>query len=140
MSNRTDLKKLEDYEIWQSATEIARQVSVIYKELPEDYRNNMKWTFYLRSYDVTNDIAQLCGSILPEDKQRNAGYARRDLFSLKNAYKYIHTDGALELEPALMVKINKLSDAIDVEIKSAWEGLDKQEEAEINKAKGGKRQ
>lgn len=124
MIKRTDLKKLSDYTIWQQAKELANEVSGIYRTLSVDEQAMMKWSFYIKSFDLTNDIASLCGSIVERDSEVSASYARRGLFVIINSYKFMDTEGIIKLDPSLMVKMMNLDKRLNVEIRQIWHSLD----------------
>lgn len=129
MMKHPKLKKLEECEIWLKADSIVKDISALYHSLPEDDRINLKFSLYLRSFDLANDVAQACGTILPKDIEQNISFARRTLFGLRSAYKHLAQEGVIELEPEFMVKLNELNQLIDDEIKRAWQELDELEEA-----------
>jgi len=124
MTYRRELNKLEDNALWRDAEKIAKAIFDTYDRLPEDEKMVVKWKLRDRAFDLTSDIAEACGTFIPKDIEYNLSQARRSVFSMKNAYRYLGRQGFLKIDPQLMVDMDKLVTDIDVQIKKSWHDID----------------
>jgi len=107
------IQKLEDNESWKLAGGIAEYVYGLLGELPEEEKWDMQSKLRQRAFSLTSNISEACGSVDPRDKNISCAQAMRDVFGLKNALIMASKTYALDLDPATMVKLNKLADIID---------------------------
>jgi hypothetical protein len=124
MTYRKDLKKLEDYELWREADSIAQRVLATFNQLAEEDRAHLKWKLRNRAFDITNDIAEACGTFLPKDVEYALSMTRRDVFSLKDAYRFAGRQHMLTIDPQVMVDIDNFVAKIDAEVKQTWKNID----------------
>ena len=124
------LQTLEKHELWRKAEALERKAAEIFDRLPEDQRSLLKWKFYSRAFELTSDIAEACGTFIPKDKEYSLSMARRDLFSVKNAYLYLVREGFIEIDPQFVVDCDKIDDEIKTAVEAAWKNIDKIEKSE----------
>ena len=120
MSNTITMHKLDSDAMWKDAQDIANSVYETFSNLEDDDKMLLRYKFYNRAFDLTHDIAESAGSILSKDNEFSLAQARRSLFGIKNAYKYIAGQSPELIEPETMLKIDKLTDMIDTKIKEVW--------------------
>lgn len=136
MTYRKPLEKLEAQPLWRKAIEIQQSVTEIFEQLSADDQMPLRWRFYGRAFDLASDIAEACGSFIPKDVEYSLSMARRDLFSIKDAYLYLGRQKIIEFDPQFVVDVDRLVTDIDNEIKTTWENIDETEKT--GKVKGGK--
>lgn len=111
------IKRIEDSELWQLVSKIARDAYNVHASLSDDH-----WTlrskFESNAFDVTNDVAEACGNLDPRDVKYSLSRARKDLFSLKNAYSLAFRIGVIEIEPEIMVSIDQAVQLLDEMVKA----------------------
>jgi hypothetical protein len=113
----TPIAKIEDSPLWRAVSKIARDSYNTYSALSDDHWN-LRSKLEANAVDVTNDVAEACGSLDPRDVKWSLGHARKDLFSLKNAYSLAFHTGVIEPQPEVMVAIDDAVKLIDKEIAS----------------------
>jgi hypothetical protein len=120
-----DSTKLEDIELYKIVVEVADYADSILVELPEEERWRLTAKLNGRSVDVTTDVAEAFGSIDPRDRKWLLGMARRDLFGLKNSLKVCDSRNYVEIDPEMMVTINKAIEETDHAISLAEKDIPK---------------
>ncbi len=107
------IKKIEDSTLWRTVSGVAQQVYGLSSDLPEAEQ----WVsskLRLRAFDVTQDVAEALGSIDPQDVRWHLGFARHDLFGIKNALSFARKMGLLDVQPELMLLVDKAVNEVDV--------------------------
>lgn len=106
--------------IWQEANEIAEFMYKRIDELPREEEWEAKRKFHMASSDLIFYIAQAVGNASPGTREYDWGTARKHLFALQTVYRFACKQGQLEMEPQMMVRIDKLIQQIDSEIEVAY--------------------
>ena len=127
MSYRRPFQKLEQHELWRQAEALEQKVSEVFSQLTEEQRTLLKWKFYARAFELTSDVAEACGTFIPKDVEYSLSMARRDLFSIKNAYLYLVREGVVEIDPHFVVACDKLDEEITAFVKTTWQNIDETE-------------
>lgn len=109
-------QKLEEYELWRLVSHIAEECYARLQDFPDD-DYAMKSKLQDRAFDVTSDVAEGFGSIDPRDASWYFGMARRSIFGIKNVLSLASKAGYIEVNPELMVEIERATTAIDAEIR-----------------------
>lgn len=109
--------KLEDDDLWRAVSKIGRHAYNTAQSVSEnDFTLRNKFEYAV--YDMTNDVAEACGSLDPRDVKWSLGRARKDLFSLKNSYSLAFHTGQIEADPDVMVDIDKAVKLLDARVDS----------------------
>lgn len=121
MSNKTSpSKKLEDNPMWKEACDLAEYVYGKLHELPEEE----KWHTTSKLRSSANELMFYCSQALsnanPAGLEYDWGNTKRSAGSLKTMYRFAGRQGFIELEPEIMVRLNKLIELIDVEIEKSY--------------------
>lgn len=124
MSAQRKLQKLEDSKLWSESQKVATYIYELVDQLPEEEKINLQYRLRARAFDVTSDIAEATGSINPKDTEYSMGLARRGVFAIKNAYKFLGTQKIIEVDPDFMLQLNNMLNEIDTHIKEAWNEID----------------
>lgn len=130
--------KLENNELWRLASEITNAAYAAIDLFPADEKYVNASRLRQHAGSLVDEVAQAVGSIDPRDIQYYLGHARRDLFGLKSVYRTSHDVGILKLEPEQMALIDELItkvgarlEAIPVEVKAYFAGLEAPEKTGI---------
>jgi four helix bundle protein len=119
---------------------IADYVEGVLPGLPEEEKWGIGSKLRNRALDLASDIAEGYGSIDPRDTKWHFGAARRDLFGLKSVLKVAHTRAYIEIDPTMMVEIDKAIDELDKEIQRTTNDIPKwYEEMQPSDKKDGKK-
>ncbi len=124
MSVHRKLQKLEDNKLWIESQKIASYIYVLVDQLPEDEKLSMQHRLYSRAFDVTSDLAEAVGAISPKDVEYSMGLARRGLFAVKNAYRFLINQKVIKADPDFMLQLNKVIDEVDTYIQESWSDID----------------
>ena len=108
--------KLEDDMLWRQASEVALWCYGQLHNFNEDEAYGMQPRLRDRSFDLTNDVAEAAGSIDPRDKAYYYGQALRDCFGIRNTLIMANKTGMLDVEPSVMVQLERLAKGLNAEI------------------------
>lgn len=111
--------KLESNKIWKDANAIAEYMYSILGDFPIDET----WVSGRKIRSASNDlifyVAQgIAYTVNPGDEYDWAN-AKKQLFSLKTIYEFSIKQGFVAQDPSIVVKIDRLFDAIDKELEKA---------------------
>lgn len=109
-------QRLEDHMLWRLASEIALYAYDQLSQFSEDEEYGMEPKLRDRSFDLTADLAEAAGSLDPRDKAYYYGLAMRDVYSIRNTLIMAGKTDVLPLEPAILVKLDRLADGISDEV------------------------
>lgn len=121
-------KELEKSEMWQMAVRVMEETHALAEELPENDEYTMEYKLRQRGFDLSDDIAEAEGSIFAKDTEYYLGLARRDLFGIRNMYHVLARLEHAEINPDVMVRMNKLLNAIDARIVLARKEISSEEQ------------
>jgi four helix bundle protein len=119
MSSKADDKKLEDHEVWRTASQLAASAYAVLDQLPEEEKWGITLKLRRDAFDMTSSLAEAFGSIDPRDQKYHFGIARRHMYSLKNTYLIAHKTDVLKLDPEAIVKLNAIIGQTNKEITDA---------------------
>lgn len=109
------LVRLEDDKLWRQASEIALYAYDQLNNFSQDEEYGMEPKLRDRSFDLTGDLAEAIGSIDPRDKAYYYSLALRDTYGIRNTLIMANRTGALNVEPSIFVKLDRLADGINAE-------------------------
>lgn len=116
--------KLTDNKMWQEANHIAEFMYAQIDDLPPYEEWESKRKFRTASSDLIFYIAQALGSNNLESREYDWNSARKYLFALQTVYRFACKQGFLELDPNMMVRMDKLIGQIDDEQKKTKKAAD----------------
>lgn len=127
-----DMKTLRDNPLWKESVGIAEKMYSLADEI-SDSNPDEKWNTERKIRNTANDMMFYISQVVAKTTIDTAEYdwnnARKSLFGLQTMYIFATKKHFLELEPELVVRIDKLIAKID-------EGIEKShEEAEQNATK-----
>lgn len=126
-------KRPEKEPLWVLANEIAEYMYAILSQLPEEERWDTTSKIRATANNLLFYIAESIGSGGPTTMEYEWGDARKYAVALKTMYRFAGRQKFVEIEPEVMVKLDKCIDMIDSELQSAYEMTEKasQDELEI---------
>jgi len=102
---------LRDNHIWKDTYEIAQYVYVKLEELADNYPDE-KWSTVIKLRSSAVDsifyVSQAVGSMESDATIYDWNNARKNLFALQTIYLFVTKQKMLDIEPDLIVKIDKL--------------------------------
>ncbi len=111
-----NLMKLEDSGIWKEACSLAEHMYGTLHEFPEEE----KWETVRKLRAASNDsmfyVAQAVGSSTPRGSEFDWSNARKQASAMKTMYRFAGRQKFIELEPEIMLRIDKLIAQIDSQI------------------------
>lgn len=114
MSDKKPIK-LEDEPLWREACDLAEYLYGKLHEFPEEE----KWQTQSKLRSAANDlmyyVAQGLGNPNPNSSEYDWGYARRSAGSAKTMYRFAGRQKFIDLDPGVMVRIDKVIDQIDAQ-------------------------
>lgn len=117
MSNTT--KKLRENPVWKETYAI---VEFIYSKVDEIVANNPdeKWATATKLRNSANDsmfyVSQAVGSAEANAREYDWNGARKNLFAVQTMYIFATKQKLLELEPEMVVRIDRLIESVDSEL------------------------
>ncbi len=130
MSKKIDT--LENNTLWQQANEIAEYMYSIVDKLPAEENWNTKSKLRIASGDLIFDLAQALGGAANPAAAKYAWVsARKQLFALKTMYRFSYKQHYVDMDPDVMVKIEKLVDETDEQIERCGKQAEKETEAQV---------
>ncbi|HSX31040.1 MAG TPA: hypothetical protein VLE99_03935 [Candidatus Saccharimonadales bacterium] len=115
-----EIETVEESVIWREACDLAEYMYGIVHELREhgeEFRTESKIKY--SANDLMFYVAQALGNAIPSGAQFEWGNARRNLSSLKTMYRFAGRQKFLVIDPAIMVRLDKLNKLIEAEIQKA---------------------
>lgn len=113
---------LRDNKIWKDTYDIAQFIYAKVDELNEHHPDE-KWDSVSKlkssAIDSIYYISQAVGSMEADAAIYEWNSARKSLFALQSIYLFDTKQNMLDLEPSIIVKIDKLISEIDIEIANA---------------------
>lgn len=126
------LVKLEDNPLWREACDLAEYVYGKLPDLPDDE----KWDTTRKLRQSANDLMFYVGQAvtngLPVGATFEWGSASKALGGLKTMYRFAGRQKFIELDPQIMVRLDKLNERIQQEIHGAAEKTSQNEEHQLN--------
>lgn len=117
--NDTKLGKVEDDPLWREVNELAE---FMYDRV-KDFGFDEKWDIARRlkseSCDLLNMIGMAAGNANPIGAEYDWGTARKYASGLKTMYRFAGRQKYIELDPAIMVRLDKLITQIDERLAKA---------------------
>ena len=111
--------KVRDDELWQDVYNLVQKIYSKIDDLIASFPNE-EWTTASKLRNSANDglfyISQAVGSIAPETSKYDLNNARKNLFALQSMYTFATKQKFIELEPELIVGIDKILTEIDKRI------------------------
>lgn len=120
--------KLEEDDRWKRSNNLAETIYKILDDLPEEERYLSGSKMRSGAFNITSDFAEAVGSVHPGTRGYHLSLARRDLFSLKNAYRFAARKDFISLDPKIMVELDQLIDSVDKDIAQAQKDVNYLEE------------
>ncbi len=117
------LYKLETNSLWRAATDVAVYAYSVLHEFPEEEQYGMQPNLRERAFDLTSDVSEAAGSIDPRDRAYSYGRALRDAYSVRNTLVIAGKTGVLDIEPSIIVKLDKLIDDLIAETAETTDGI-----------------
>lgn len=111
--------KIRDDELWQDVYKLAQNIYGKIDSLIVDFPNE-EWATASKLRSSTIDslfyVSQAVGNVSPETSKYDLNDARKNLFALQSIYTFASRQKFLELEPELVVLIDKVLAEIDKRI------------------------
>ena len=111
--------RLEDSTIWQEACSLAEYM---YSKLIE-FSEEEKWDSQRKLRSSANDVmffvSQAIGNAVPGGREYEWGLSRKHAAALKTMYRFACRQKFIDLEPEIMVRLDKLIKQIDLEVVKA---------------------
>ncbi len=112
-------KKIREDELWQSVYGVVQHIYGKIDRLIDSFPNE-EWTTASKLRESANDslfyVSQAVGSAVPESDIYDLNTARKNLFTLQSMYTFAAKQKLIELEPELIVTIDKILIEIDARI------------------------
>ena len=102
-------------ELMKMSENVAVCLQDLLDSLPEDSSNDMLFKLRYSLSDIVGDIAAACGSLDSNTILYKLGHVRATLFETMAIVKLSHRLGRINLQPELMLEIQKLITLLDKE-------------------------
>lgn len=122
------LAKLEASPIWKEANRIAERIYKITADYPDEEKWQSRHKLRQSASDLIFYVALGLGNGAPGGQEFDWGYARKSITALKTIYRFAGRQGFLEIDPAIMVDLDRLVEAVDTELAEAYERVDQLEQ------------
>ena len=120
-NNSAKLIRLENDPLWREACDMAEHVYSLLYEMPADE----KWATVSKMRQSANDlmfyVGQAVSNTVPVGAEYEWGNASKALGGLKTLYRFAGRQHFIELDPAIMVRLDKMFERIDAERNKATE-------------------
>lgn len=126
-----ELVKLESSPVWKEANRIAEYMYKITANIPEEDRWQSPHKMRLAANDMIFNVALGLGNGAPSGQEFDWGYARKYVAGLKTMYRFWCRQGSVAIDPEIMVALDRLTDMIDAELKTAYERAEKLEQENL---------
>lgn len=126
--------KLRDNQLWKEVYSLA---GLIYAKLDDLVANfpDEKWNSASRLRNAANDslfyVSLAVGSATPETSLHDWNSARRNLFALQSVYTFAAKQKFFELEPEVIVTIDRLLKVVDKEMDASRLAAERREQKEL---------
>ncbi|HEY1835539.1 MAG TPA: hypothetical protein VGG13_01835 [Candidatus Saccharimonadales bacterium] len=124
--------KLEDNPLWREASDLAEYMYSRLVLFPPDEKWDTVRKIRSSANDLMFDVGQAVSNTIPIGAEYEWGNASKHLGGLKTMYRFACRQGFLELEPKIMVRLDKLVEQIQSEIANAAEKTKLNEEHQLN--------
>lgn len=124
------LGKLEDDALWREASDLAEFMYGKLDEFPEEEKWNTVSKLRSNANELLNLVGLAAGNANPFGEEYDWQTARKYASGLKTMYRFAGRQKFIELDPAIMVRLDKLIDQVDSQIKTA------KKQGEIERKKG----
>jgi hypothetical protein len=112
--------KLENDPVWKEASDIAEFMYGKLEEFPEEE----KWETQRKLRSAANDllftVSQASGDASPSGTEYQWGMARRHASALKAMYRFAGRQKFIELDPQMMVRLDRLITNIESRVKGSY--------------------
>lgn len=129
---KQDFVKLEDNRLWREANELAEFMYSKLVLLPADEKYETIRKLRSSSNDLIFYIGQAASNKIPVGAEFEWGHASRSLGALKTMYRFACRQGFLELDPQIMVRIDKLVENVQLEVSKSAEMAKQNEEHQLD--------
>lgn len=102
-------------ELMKISENVAVRLQDLFDSLPEDSGNEMLLKLRYNLSDIVGDVAAACGSLDSNTILYKLGRVRATLFETMAIVKLSHRLGKINLQPELMLEIQKLITLLDKE-------------------------
>lgn len=123
--------KLEEEPLWKLANEVAEEVYKVLPEIPEEE----KWDTAVKLRTAANNmlfsVGEAVGNGGPATMEYEWGDARKYMAALKTMYRFAGRQHFIEIDPELMVKLDKGMQIIDDELRKSYELTEKANQDEL---------
>lgn len=124
-------KKLEDNAIWKESFKLAEYIYEKLAEFPSEEEFNTTSKLRNSANDLIFAVSQAIGvEATPSSAEYDWSSARRYLFSLKTMYRFACRQQFIELDPEIMVSLDKLIKQVEENQQKARKKLEKKIKAQ----------
>ena len=127
-------KKIRDDVLWQ---DVYKLVEHIYGKIDDLIINfpTEEWLTASKLRNSANDslfyVSQTIGNVAPEAGEYDLSNARKNLFTLQSMYIFAAKQKFLDLEPELIVELDRILAAVDERIDASGKELKKKNKEEL---------
>ena len=126
------LVRLEEMPLWKEVCELAEYM---YSKLHE-FTDQEKWGTQSKLRTSANDlmfvVSRALGDASPSGSEYEWGQARKHAAALKTMYRFACRQHFIELEPAIMVRLDNLFALIDAEVDKAYQQTKEANDKELD--------
>ncbi len=131
MKHANTTSKLEDNSLWKETGEIVEYMYAKLHELPAEEKWDTESKLRTSANNLLFTVSQAIGDASPGGSEYEWGSARKYASGLKAMYRFAYRQNFIELEPSMMVRLNKLIEAIDDEVAQAYKQTEAHNKKEI---------
>ena len=114
------LEPMEKSELWQEACDLAQLVYDAAADFPPEQSFNTASKLRMAAIDLMYAVSQGLGNSNPSGREYDWGFARKGAFGLKTLYRFSGKQKFLELDPHVMVRLDKVLKLIDAEVEKGY--------------------
>jgi hypothetical protein len=126
-----ELTKLEDSKIWLETEAIVDYMYGLLGDFTEDEKYASESKLRNASNDLLFSVAEAIGDSSPAATEYVWSYVRKHAMGLKAIYRFCARQKMIEIEPSIMVRLDKLLKMVDQEVKKAYERTKQTHKAEV---------
>ncbi|HSX36018.1 MAG TPA: hypothetical protein VLH84_03745 [Patescibacteria group bacterium] len=123
--------KLENSALWKEVNSLVEHLYGRLSALPEDEKWNSVYKIRTASTDLVFYVGMALGNGAPMGGEYEWGNARKHAAALKTIYRHVGRLKLMELDPDVMVRLDKIIKQIDEELAVAYKRIDAVNDAEL---------
>ena len=115
-----NLEKVEDMPLWKEANDIAEYMYGLLPDFPAEEEWHTRVKLHNNSVDFIFWAGLALGNVNPTGREFDWGNFYKYTVSLKTMYRFAGRQRFIKLDPAMMVRLDKLQEQITAQIEQSY--------------------